>query len=482
MHLSQISFIITWDVIGLYPSIVILEGLRASIWMLRKHRKGKVNPSNQSVINLLRLVLQCNNFQFAGKHYKQLKGTAMGTKVAPTFANIFMGKFEEDFVYTHPLYSKVLAWFRFIDDIFFIFTGTLVELEQFFDDLNHTRHTTINFTMSYSQEKIDFLDTTIKIENGCLTSTLYTKPTDSHSYLLYDSCHPKHIMTSIPYSQFLRIRRICTHWTDFMANAMALVNYLVARNYPIVLVLDSLCKVNKISRETALDGAPNTQEPSQEKQKFYLITTYNPSNPNVKEIVKKHWQKFGRVKSTRMLLDTEIVFGHRNCPNLQDKLVRAKVPTPRDPNLPPPKQKSCNRKKTCRYCPRICHTGTITNADQNRTYRTITKANCQSSNLVYAITCNICEAPCIYVGKTKNSIVKRFGHHWNDIQNNRDTTVARHFNYHGANVDPPFQIHVLEYIHRNPETQQGATILDEREKIWMARLNSYYPKGLNIQD
>ncbi len=147
-----------------------------------------------------------------------------------------------------------------------------------------------------------------------------------------------------------------------------------------------------------------------------------------------------------------------------------------------PSQKSCNRKKTCRYCPRISHTGTITNADESRTYRTITRANCQSSDLVYAITCNICDVPCIYVGKTKNTIVKRFGHHFYDIQAKNDTTVARHFNDHGVNKDPPFQIHVLEYIHRNPETQEGASILDQREKIWMARLNSYYPKGLNIQD
>ena len=457
---------------------VILEGLRASKWMLGKYRKGNVNPTNRSVLNLFRLVLECNNFEFVGKHYIQKKGTAMGTKVAPTFANIFMGKFEEEHVYTHPLYSKVLAWFRFIDDIFFIFTGTLAELEQFFYDLNHTRHNTIRFTMNHSQEKIDFLDTTIRIENGSLTSSLYTKPTDSHSYLLYESCHPKHIMASIPYSQFLRIRRICTHWTDFMTNAMALVNYLAARNYPIDLVLDSLCKVNQISRQTALEGVPKTQDPLEEKHKFFLITTYNPSNPDLKSIVRKYWQKFGRVKSTRILLDTEIVFGHRNCPNLQDKLVRAKVPTLRNP----PKQKSCNRKNICRYCPKICHTGTIRNSDGSRTYRTVTKANCQSSNLVYAITCNICDIQCAYVGKTKNTIVKRFGHHLYDIQINNDTTVARHFNQHGINTDPPFQIHVLEYIHRNPETQQGASILDQREKVWMARLNSYYPKGLNIQD
>ncbi len=275
----------------------------------------------------------------------------MGTKVAPTFANIFMGKFENDHVYTHPLYSKCLVWFRFIDDIFFIFTGTLNELNQFFYDLNHTEHHSIKFTMDYSRDKINFLDTTIKIENGTLfmlLSTLYTKPTDSHSYLLYESCHPKHIMASIPYSQFLRIRRICTHWTDFMSDAMALVNYLTARHYPVTEVMDSLIKVNAISRDTTLNGAPTQKTPENEKPKFYLITTYNPSNPDIKGIVKKHWQLFGRVKSTRKLLDAEIIFGHRNCPNIQDKIVRAKIPTLGQPNSKS-QQKDCNRKSTCRY-------------------------------------------------------------------------------------------------------------------------------------
>ena len=108
------------------------------------------------------------------------------------------------------------------------------------------------------------------------------------------------------------------------------------------------------------------------------------------------------------------------------------------------------------------------------------KTNCQSSNLVYAISCNICGKQ--YVGKTKNTIVKRFGTHWNDIEKKHDTTVARHFNDHGFTTDPPFQIHVLEFIHRNPESREGATILDEHEKMWMGRLNTFFPKGLNIQD
>jgi hypothetical protein len=35
------------------------------------------------------------NFTFNGDHYIQINGTAMGTKMAPSYANIFMGKLEK---------------------------------------------------------------------------------------------------------------------------------------------------------------------------------------------------------------------------------------------------------------------------------------------------------------------------------------------------------------------------------------------------
>jgi hypothetical protein len=41
------------------------------------------------------VVLRKNNITFNGDHYLQINGTAMGTKMAPSYANIFMCKFEK---------------------------------------------------------------------------------------------------------------------------------------------------------------------------------------------------------------------------------------------------------------------------------------------------------------------------------------------------------------------------------------------------
>ena len=44
-------------------------------------------------------ILTMNNLIFSGIHYLQKLGCAMGTICAPNYANIFMGKFERNFMY-----------------------------------------------------------------------------------------------------------------------------------------------------------------------------------------------------------------------------------------------------------------------------------------------------------------------------------------------------------------------------------------------
>jgi len=61
------------------------------------------SPTRAFLLNLDNLVLTCNNFTFDDKHYLQIRGRAMGTRMAPSYANVFMGKLEHDFLQTQPL-------------------------------------------------------------------------------------------------------------------------------------------------------------------------------------------------------------------------------------------------------------------------------------------------------------------------------------------------------------------------------------------
>ena len=195
----------TLDITCLYTNIPHNEGTQSTKEMLAIHKPPDSLPHNSYVIELLELALTNNHFEFNGKHYHQMSGTAMGTKLVPSYANLSMTKFEENNEYTYPLQPKL--WKRLIDDIFMIWPHVMDSLLEFIDHLN-IAHPTIKFTSDISQTEISFLDLTIYIKPSQLHTRLYTKTTDRHMYLNYFSEHPMSHKKSIPYSQFLRLKRI----------------------------------------------------------------------------------------------------------------------------------------------------------------------------------------------------------------------------------------------------------------------------------
>ena len=128
------------------------------------------------------------------------------------------------------------------------------ELDKFLDYLNNLVPT-IKFTKEISTEQIAFLDVKVLIIDGNLETDLFSKPTDSHDYLLYSSAHPQRCKDSIPYRQFLRIRRLCSRMHDFALNVMLLSNHFLRRNYPEDLILDAAILARRLDRATLLNQA-----------------------------------------------------------------------------------------------------------------------------------------------------------------------------------------------------------------------------------
>ncbi|XP_070546342.1 uncharacterized protein [Ptychodera flava] len=200
-NLPQNTLLVTLDVEALYTNIPHTDGLAAI---------RNVIPNEETAeytYQLAKFVVTHNYFEFNDAFYLQTNGTAMGTRMAPQFANIFMADLEQRFLNSYPLKPRV--YFRFIDDIFMIWTHGLDALKKFYQDFN-SFHNTINFTMEYSDNTINFLDTTVKIRDDHLETRLYRKPTDSRSYLQPSSSHPQHTFRSIVYIQALRYNKICS--------------------------------------------------------------------------------------------------------------------------------------------------------------------------------------------------------------------------------------------------------------------------------
>ncbi|XP_071802657.1 uncharacterized protein [Asterias amurensis] len=193
-----------------------------------------LNASNQSrpsvshIKELMSHILMKNNFTFSDRHFLQVQGTAMGTKMAPSYANLFMSQLEDRLLSSAP--NRPLVWWRFIDDIFSIWGGDQDSLDEFINHIN-SFHPTIKFTTEQSLTSVNFLDVTItKSPNGLVTD-VYSKPTDTHQYLLSNSCHPSHCKKAIAYSQALRIRRICSTDTLYKRRSSELRKHLVSRGH-----------------------------------------------------------------------------------------------------------------------------------------------------------------------------------------------------------------------------------------------------------
>ena len=119
---------VTADVTALYPNIPLKEGMEKFKEVL-DNPKLRPNPELPTtfLMTLLSFVLFFNVFIFNGQHFQQLIGTAMGTRVAPTFACIFMGWLETMILATW-MCTQTHIWRRYVDDIFFLWYGTEEEL------------------------------------------------------------------------------------------------------------------------------------------------------------------------------------------------------------------------------------------------------------------------------------------------------------------------------------------------------------------
>ena len=95
IKLPRSAILVSMDVTSLYTNIPQQEGISTVCHAYKEFHKGNPPVPTRFLSEMLSLILQENWFQFNRKDYLQTHGTAMGTKMAVAFANIFMAKIEK---------------------------------------------------------------------------------------------------------------------------------------------------------------------------------------------------------------------------------------------------------------------------------------------------------------------------------------------------------------------------------------------------
>ena len=240
------------------------------------------NPT-QDIINLITLILTKNNFSFDDKHYLQIKGTTMGTRMAPSYANIFIDDLKRNILANVEKTPSI--WWRYIDDIFAILPYSQKHLRIFIQYIIEC-HPSIKFTAEWSSRSVTFLDTRVMVDNeGRLITDLNVKPTDTHQYLHRDSCHLGHCKRSIPYSQALRICRICSETRDYLQRSEELKKFLINRGYNENKIQQQIIRTKGLDRDALLLSRKRTKGPL---NRVPFIVTYHPCFPPLNSILTKH--------------------------------------------------------------------------------------------------------------------------------------------------------------------------------------------------
>ncbi|KZS10907.1 Uncharacterized protein APZ42_024562 [Daphnia magna] len=163
----------------------------------------------------------------------------------------------------------LITFQRFIDDILIISNHTEPNALSVMIESITTEH--ITYTHTQPSQSDNFLDITIHLETS--TSTLvispFTKETASGAYLHPASNHPGHVLSAIPYSQFLRLRRNSSTIEIFIKHTRRMMKDFKNMTYDKKLLKRSY---NKALRWNSAMTSTTRQTYN---SAFRLITTFN---------------------------------------------------------------------------------------------------------------------------------------------------------------------------------------------------------------
>ena len=410
------SFLVTLDIDSMYTNIDIDAGIDSVKRAFDKY--PDTDRPDENIIELLELSLKGNDFEFNGEIYQQVCGCAMGKRFSPNFASIYVAEWEEAAL--NKSSKQPLLYLRYLDDILIIWQHSKQEFWNFLDLLNQ-QDDNIKLKATISDLSVDFLDVTIykgiQFESsGYLDYKVYFKPTDTHQLLHSKSFHPKHTFKGIVKSQIIRFHRNSSNKQNLYEACSILFSALKSRGY-------STRSLRKIKSETVRE----LENP------IISIEAYKPF-----KLQHNHPPHMVGIGSTT----------------------------------------TCNKPK-CRLHDIVKMQSTFKSDQTKIEYQIRTDLDCDSENVIYLITCNLCKKQ--YVGQTQNRLRIRLVCHKYSIRHEENVPVANHFNLPGHSLEEHFEIVPIEQTPILGTKAETDLLRLERESFWIRTLETKKPFGINVE-
>ena len=274
---------VSFDVVSLFTNIPLLETIEIIVKRAFKDNSTFHGFKKKDFVKLLKIATQQSHFHHLGLHFDQIDGVAMGSPLAPTFANFFMDEFEtihmEEFTNL-----GVKIWHRYVDDTF-VLMEKYCDTEKLLTIMN-SKHKNIKFTIENEvNKKIPFLDVLIRRQTEGFHTSVYHKPTFTGVYLNWFSLTSKVYKIGLIKCLLGRTWRICSDY-ESIHKEFTQINEVLKRNgYPedvidceIKKFLDKKFVHQELSDTIVIDDEEITK-------KLFLVLPY--INDSVEELGQK---------------------------------------------------------------------------------------------------------------------------------------------------------------------------------------------------
>ncbi|KAL7484495.1 hypothetical protein ACHAW6_010132 [Cyclotella cf. meneghiniana] len=251
---------------------------------------GKAPLTNMNALmSALNIVMRWNICKFGDVYIKQLIGTAMGTSCAVVFANLYLGAHEKHKIL--PVFKdhlkKILYYRRYVDDVFFIWTGTCNEI---WDKLILTFNTfgILKWEPSLPTNSVNFLNLTLTIEGNQIITKSYQKPSNPYLYIPPHSIHSPGTVNDWIYGILKTYWRQNSNYKDFISFSNLLFNCHIRQGWDQAVLKDifvsALNKLkNSLEVTTILTNDMTTSLPQNNKnncnnKQLFLHIKYHPGD------------------------------------------------------------------------------------------------------------------------------------------------------------------------------------------------------------
>jgi len=235
VHVGPRDVLVTYDVVNLYPSIphdLCLDMVKQRLqrdWDANAPTLDRTVPVN-FIMTMLRLVLSQNFCQFSGVVYRQLIGYATGTACGGQVAHIYLEEI------LGPVLQRFSEWLalhvRYIDDGFFIWSGTAARLSELIHAIGHA-HPAVRITYAASASSAIFLDLRLYRDTvGALQLDVFQKAMNRYLYPLWRSEIPRTCLAGIAIGEIIRYIKRCSTHAAFVRMVNLLSSRLAARGWP----------------------------------------------------------------------------------------------------------------------------------------------------------------------------------------------------------------------------------------------------------